>query len=427
MRGRKLIRLYVLLQLVSAIFPSFASVAVANDDLPKGVKLIDGYIPRFLQKRDMYTKFGPELEALRAEVVKRGGAGEYLPCSSQILEETDWLIGSTRDSARVERRLSDLRASLKRSAKEQAAAGEQQPDGGWGPCYEEWFLRLHASADPLKEIVARGEKPKYPLRFLSEVNTAKKVTDRFRRLRTSRVLVDGVDHRKELNLTVTGLGQLLFMPSLSGVLPADFPRADVASALISFMDNEWQDAETGYWGAWYEVGNKVIKTEDLSITFHIASYRDGKIQRLPELIDTTNRTRERTYPYGWQDRGTQNCHHSYDVTRLARFGWPYMTDYEKAFARAQLIITLARVVRLAINYVGEVDTKPYDSAGEAYYFCISLLDEIGYFRPSRNFWQPTLVFDRAPELRQKLEKQLNKLPQNDPMVEAARRKLNAQD
>jgi len=183
---------------------------------------------------------------------------------------------------------------------------------------------------------------------------------------------------------------------------------------------------TGYWGAWYQVGDKLIKTEDLSITFHIASYRDGKISRLPELVRTTGRIRERAYPYGWQDRGTQNCHHAYDVVRLVRFGWPHMTEVQKAFARSQLVIILARTTRLAINYVGEVDTRPYSAVGEAYYFCASLLDDIGYFRRSRNFWSK-LEFDNAEELRLKLLGQLERLPKGDPMVDAARRKLQQRD
>jgi hypothetical protein len=192
------------------------------------------------------------------------------------------------------------------------------------------------------------------------------------------------------------------------------------------MDNEWQDKVTGYWGAWHEVGDRLIKTEDLSITFHIASYRDGKISRLPELVRTTGRTRERAYPYGWQDRGTQNCHHAYDVVRLVRFGWPLMNAQQKAFARAQLVIMLARTTRLAINSVGEPDAKPYNRVAEAYYFCASLLDEIGFFRRSKNFWT-SLEFDTADELRLKMLAQLEHLPQQDPMVGAARRKLEARD
>jgi hypothetical protein len=62
------------------------------------VRLIDGYIPRFEQKKKMDARYGYQLEALRKEILRRGEAGEYLPCSSQILEETDWLVGSTATS-----------------------------------------------------------------------------------------------------------------------------------------------------------------------------------------------------------------------------------------------------------------------------------------------------------------------------------------
>jgi hypothetical protein len=278
----------------------------------------------------------------------------------------------------------------------------------------------------LKELVERGEKPRHKLDFLREIDSPRKIVERFRQLRTSRVLEDGIDYRKELNLTVTGLGQLLFLPKLAGLFPPDWPRREVAAALIGFMDSEWQDPESGYWGAWYQLGDRLIKTEDLSVTFHIASYRDGQIERLPQLIRTTFRTRERAYPYGWQDRGSQNCHHAYDVVRLVRFGWPHMTEKQKAFARAQLVIILARTVRLAINSVGEVDARPYNRVAEAYYFCTSLLDDIGYFRRSRNFWS-TIEFDDADDLRTRMLAQLKHLPQDDPMVDAARRKLEARD
>ena len=97
-----------------AVAATMATPLQAAPDLPPGVRLIDGYIPRFEQKKKMDARYGYQLEALRKEILRRGEAGEYLPCSSQILEETDWLVGSTRDVARIERRLKDLRQSLKR-------------------------------------------------------------------------------------------------------------------------------------------------------------------------------------------------------------------------------------------------------------------------------------------------------------------------
>jgi len=191
------------------------------------------------------------------------------------------------------------------------------------------------------------------------------------------------------------------------------------------MDETWQDPETGYWGAWYEVDGKIVKTEDLSITFHVARYRGGQVPLLDKIALTTFDIRERRYPFGWQDRGTQNTHHSYDVVALVRFAWPMMTEFQRARAQAELTIILVRTLRLALNSRGEFDATPFDSLGEAYYFGVSLLDEIGYFRPSRNFWARRNL-DSEP-LRQKIMARMAEIPSNDPMLAAARRKLQATD
>ena len=110
-----------------AVVATMASALHAVRDLPPGVRLIDGYIPRFAQKGRMDARYGYQFEELRKEILRRGEAGEYLPCSSQILEETDWLVESTADVARIERRLKDLRQSLKLPPARQASAGEQSP------------------------------------------------------------------------------------------------------------------------------------------------------------------------------------------------------------------------------------------------------------------------------------------------------------
>jgi hypothetical protein len=390
------------------------------------VTLIDGYIPRFSQKREMNEEFANAVGALRQRVIERDRRGDDVPCSSQILGETDWLINYTNQKDRVERRIGDLRASLETSAAAQAYAGEQSPeDGSWGACYEEWFLKVDRSVDPLKELVANGQRPKYPLKFLEAVDTPEKLRARFQRLVTSRVQVDGIDHRKELNLTVTALGQLLFLPELEPVLDPAFPRAQLAAELIRFMDETWQDPETGYWGAWYEIDGTVVKTEDLSITFHVVRYRGGQVPSLHKIAQTTFEIRERRYPFGWQDRGTQNTHHSYDVVALVRVAWPMMTEFQRARAQAELTIILVRTLRLALNARGEFDATPFDSLGEAYYFGVSLLDEIGFFRPSRNFWARRNL-DSEP-LRQKILARMAEIPSNDPMLAAARRKLQATD
>lgn len=407
------------LTLVGAIVP------VAAADPP--VVLIDGYIPRFAQKKEMNRLYGSAYGALHKAILTRQSKGEDLACSAQILTEAGWLIQYTNDTARIDRRLADLRRSLDLPASEQRAARQQSAsDGSWGGCFEAWFLRMHASADPLKELAAAGQRPRHPLAFLAEVDSPEKIRARMKALTLSRVAAEGRDHRKELNLTVTGLGQMLFLPELQPLLDAGFPRASVAAALIRYMDEDWQDQKTGYWGPWYEVDGEIVRTEDLSITFHIASYRNGDIPRLRELVRTTLRIRERPYPFGWHDRGTQNNHHAYDVVRLLRFGWPYMSPEQRARSQAELFIMAARARRLSLNSLGEFDAEPYSSLDEAYYFGVSLFDELGYFRDSRRFWiayQP----EDGEELRLQILANIDRIGADTPMMAAARRKLMATD
>lgn len=401
-----------------------ASNAFAADD---AVVLLDGYIPRFAQKRQMNRLYGSAYGELHAAILARQAKGQNVDCSVQILSEAGWLIQYTNQTTRVDKRLADLRQSLDFPPEQQRAAREQSPtDGSWGGCFEEWFLRLHASADPLKELAYRGQRPRHPLRFLDKIDTPEKIHAHMGSIKLSRVAQEGKDNRKELNLTVTGLGQLLFLKELAPVIDPTWPRSTVAAALKKFMDQEWQDPKTGYWGPWYEVDGKIVKTEDLSITFHIASYRGGEVPHLRDLVRTTLRIRERPYPFGWHDRGTQNNHHAYDIVRLLRFGWPLMSLEERAKAQAELFIIAARARRLSLNGIGEFDARPYSSLDEAYYFGVSLFDELGYFRDSRRFWI-NMKPEGAEELREAIGTSIERLHVDSPMMAAAKRKLMLRD
>jgi hypothetical protein len=393
----------------------------------ESIVLIDGYIPRFAQKKEMNRLYGSAYGELHGAILARQAKGQPLDCSAQILSEAGWLIQYTNQKARVEKRLAEVRQSLDMPAEQQRAAREQSSaDGSWGGCFEEWFLRLHASADPLKELAYRKQRPVHPLKFLEKVDSPDRIRAHMATLKLSRAGHEGKDNRKELNLTVTGLGQLLFLKELAPVMDPAWPRNAVAAALVSFMDNDWQDPKTGYWGPWYEVDGKITRTEDLSITFHTASYRGGEVPRLRELVRTTLRIRERPYPFGWHDRGTQNNHHAYDIVRLLRFGWPLMTPEERAKAQAELFIMTARAKRLSLNGMGEFDPRPYSSLDEAYYFGVSFFDEIGYFRKSRRFWID-MEPDGAEALREAILASIDRLRVDSPMMAAARRKLLLRD
>src|SRR5262245_60433720 len=102
------------------------------------VVLIDGYIPRFAQKRAMNRLYASAFDELQKAIVEKQRRGHNVACSAQILTETSWLIQYTNFKDRVERRLEDLRQSLEFPAERQAAALQQSPvDGSWGDCYQE--------------------------------------------------------------------------------------------------------------------------------------------------------------------------------------------------------------------------------------------------------------------------------------------------
>ena len=376
-------------------------------------------------KVEMNREFRPILNEYQAEMARRQEQGDVITCSVQIFREAHWMVNYTTYRDRVEQRIADLDKSLEE--KDQSWAAEQtKGDGSWGACYEAWFFRLLASVEALREMQVRGERPRHPLKFLEPVNTPEKLTKAFESVLVSRMETEGRSYRREMNNLATAMGQLLLRPGMDEVLDPDFPREALAEAMIRFMDDTWQNPDTGYWGEWYEnKDGEIVKTDDLSFTFHIVSYRHGKVPRLRQIVDTTFNLRERPYPFGWQDRGTKNNHHMYDVVRLLRYGWPHMTDLQQARAQAEIFIMLARSLRLTIDGQGKFYTDAYDNVGDAFYFGVSFLDEVGYFWPTERPWfGAKRTYPGAERLRLLLMKHLQALDQRDPMVLSAIRKLD---
>ena len=381
--------------------------------------------PEFPKKKAMNQRFRPTLSKFSKQIRERDLAGKEAFCSKQILREAHWLVNYTADADRAEQRIADLEKSLEQT--DQSFANRQvASDGSWGACYEEWFLKLSASIDPLKELLVQGLRARHPLRFLERVDTPGELEDLLEQLILS-PMAEGRNHRKALNLVTSGLGQLYLLPDLAEILDPAFPRAQMAEAFIRFMDQRWQYPETGYFGAWYETDGRINKTDDLSITFHMVSYRSGNVKLLRKIVATTFDLRETRYPFGWHDRGVLNNHHNYDVTRLLRYGWPHMTRSQRLRARAEIGIMLARSLRLTIDGKGAFKGDAYDSMADAYYFGVSFLDEVGYFRKSKRFTRSSQTFPGAENVRRRLIENLEALNSQDPMALAAMRKLRATD
>jgi hypothetical protein len=415
---------------IGTILGSWPEHSVAQQtlmDRPTSVhySYVPNYIPVSPYKREMNGRFGPDFRTLRDRIQTLSRDGHEPICSTQILSETRNLINYTNDEEAVRGRLADLQDSLAET--DQSHAYRQSPlDGSWGGCFRDWYLRMHASVDPMKELALAGRRPKHPLGFLAPVDTPAKLRDKLESLLISEPGRTGVDNRKQLNLVITGLAQLLFRPELAAMLPSSLPVAELAAALQDFLDNRAQDPQTGFWGAWYVVDGEIRKTNDLSITFHAISYRSSDPPRLKEMADTLFAIRTARYPYGWRDQGTQNNHHAYDVARLLRRAWPHMSPEQRARCAAELTIMVARSLNVSISADGSFDEMPYDSAAEAYYFGVSFLDEVGLFRQSQSFWTP-MVVSNPDSLREVLHGHLRRHDQRHPMIAAALRKLEARE
>ena len=396
--------------------------AAPADALAPRRSIIDSYIPDFPVKRQMNRAYRGELNEIHASILARQEAGEKLMGSAQIFQEVHWLVNYTDRVDDIERLMQTLRDSLQIS--DQAFAGEQDPrDGSFGPCFESWIWRFHASVDPLKALALRGETPKHPLKIWDPVDTPEKIFELFEDLLISEP--DGRHNkRKELNLAVTALGQLLWLDDTAAVFPEHLDRKELGDALARFIDERWQDPETGYWGPWYRDGNEIKKTNDLSITFHIVSYRNGAVNRLPRIGQTTFDIRHTRYPFGWRSSGAQNNHHAYDAARILNLIWDHMDPTQQATARALLFLMAARSLHLSIDSNGVFDAEPYSTVGQAYYFGVSFFDEIGLFRP--NGRQDFLSITDTEALRERIAANLMMLDPSDPMVGAAIRKLNGE-
>jgi hypothetical protein len=252
-------------------------------------------------------------------------------------------------------------------------------------------------------LEARGLKPKLPLKLLERIDTPEKLKAYLDSLLISDVRKTGIDNRYELNIAITAIERFI-VGHVGDVYP--FPGG-LKQALFDYQDGYWQDPKSGFFGAWYRLPNgEIRKTADISITFHVVSYRRDSIGRIPELIRTTLAFRDQEYPFGWLEEGVESNHHNYDVVRLFRLGWPRMDEAQREEARGAMRRMLDFCLKETMNPDGSFKLMDEDTIGSSFYFPITLLDELGYFRPRLRFWTSENFpgnMEVADRVRQKVE------------------------
>ncbi|MEM9044073.1 MAG: hypothetical protein AAGC81_05220 [Pseudomonadota bacterium] len=416
-------RLCVFTICLSAFLQLTPAVTASADEGQVELRLnrVESYIPHFPIKREMNARYRPELDDLLSKMHARMHEGENMSCSSQIFEEVHWLVNHTDRVNEIERRMQDLRDSF--DMEDQSFASRQDPkDGSFAPCMEHWIWRFFRSVDPLKELAKTGQKPEVPLKIWDQVDTPDEVEKLMNGYLVSDV-ASGYNKRKELNLAITALGQLLWLDYTADVFPEHLDRDALAQSLREFVDEKWQDPESGYWGAWFRQDGEIKKTNDLSITFHIISYRGGDVALKKEIGQTTMAIKRVKYPFGWSTGGTQNNHHAYDIARIINLTWDDLDEPSRQHGSATIFLMSARSLAKSIDSTGAFDPKPFTTIGEAYYFGISFFEEIGLFGNPIARKSLTKVSD-TDILYHQISDNLDDLDQSDPWVAAARRKLD---
>jgi hypothetical protein len=356
----------------------------------------------------------PELRTLEVRLDHDEALGRDTRALRQAIGEAKWRLQYTGDATAAEETLARLR-SLALAPARTAICDEY---GSFGVGTQIWFLKLTASVDTLlgDGFTPGGDPP----RFLDRINNPERLDGYFESLRLSRLAEDGMDRRKELNLATADLVRLILRRR-----PRGYPWDPRLEAIVRRFVVRWQDPATGFFGADYEINGERWRTADLSMTFHMARYFDGRIDYWPQLIDTLLCIRDERYPNGWLDEDGLTSHNNYDVAVLFAFGWPRMSPQQRCRAQAELSRLVAWCRQAAIASDGTVVARAQgESLPESYYFTVAFLDTVGFFDARKRFWTGC-GFAGAECLRRHLAERVHELHNGHPMVAMALARLGS--
>lgn len=366
--------------------------------------------------KQLKRKYRNEYELLKKRANDAEEKGRDTNCTKQVLDEVKWLLNYTADFPHLEKRLAHLRAMLD-APKDPHEKGRTKEDGSFGCCSEEWFFKLIKTDDEVlvREFTWRGLK--HPVTLLDRINSPEKLKAHLESLLVSDVRTTGIDKRYELSLTASILTRCILWK-----IPSNYKfHPQLEDALIEFLDEHWQDSKTGYWGAWYKSPDgSIVKTSDLSTTFHFVHYREGDVEHWPQMLRTTLAMKNDEYPHGWLEDGKLSNHHNYDVVAILRRGWRHATDAQKAESRAEIKMMLDFCLNETLNDDGSFRLLPDESThAGAQLFGVSFLDESGYINRHKRFWTDE-PFPEADALRDKIQKRLLATKSADPEIILAR-------
>jgi hypothetical protein len=337
--------------------------------------------------------------ALAKEINAREAAGRLTACSHQILVEVTSLLDSEMDLGWIERRLDDADRVLADPESEARAARQDPADGGWGACHDQWFFKVNASIDHLTKRSTSSEKLLYPLTLFDRVNSPEKLRAYFEGIAVSDIPRTGIDHRIELNESLSNLTRLILRDR-----PAYYPwHPQLKEALMDEILHRLRNPLTGCWGERYLRNGEEQYVDNLSVTFHVVSYLHGEVPDLNKIVNHLLAVKDLEFPIGWREDGHPSNHHNMDVVVLLRYGWPYLSDAQRNAAAAEIRAMLSWCLDETLRPDGSfrADMGISDSIEEANTWGVSFLVRIGYFDSADRFWTAD-SFPGSEAVRRKL-------------------------
>jgi hypothetical protein len=366
------------------------------------------------QYKQLKRKYREELHSLQAEMIAQQQTGRKTHCTRQVFLEAKWYLYYTAHFDKTAERIDALRAMLKQP-KDPHDGSQLESDGSFGCCSTLWFKKLDVTTDKLITMAQAWKEPKYPVKLLEEINSPEKLTAYLDSILISDVSKTGRDHRYEHNSSLSSLTRYIYWKGTWEELPIKFKlHPKLYETLIDIEDNKLQDPETGYWGAWYRTRDgKIVKTADLSHTFHIVHFRHGQVERWPQIIATTLAIKDREYPTGWLEDGKMTNHHNYDVALLLHLGFEHGTAEQKKQIAAEVQRMLDFCLKETLLADGSFKTDDEDTLGAAFYFGVAFLHQVGYFSKVNRFWTER-DFPEASATNDRITARIRALNLDDP-------------
>ncbi|MBI2629654.1 hypothetical protein HYW76_00990 [Candidatus Pacearchaeota archaeon] len=199
--------------------------------------------------------------------------------------------------------------------------------GSWLNKNAPFFAEIETNIEITSLLAQFGLTPKYKLSFLEKYRNWDKLKNKFEKWKIE--TKDGMN-RANMNKGATKLMRFYKL------VPGMFSKKWLENYLRFFLD--WQDPSTGCWGVCLKKENKLIKTSDLSLTFHIIKrfYKKNgekrynlEIPNIQKIIETIWDLENKEYPFGWKEKNKWNGHHIMDVIVMMKICYKYLDKKEK--------------------------------------------------------------------------------------------------